>query len=198
MRLNCDYREHIQNIMKNEGSPPLVLVFKKRELEEMNERTREVENTGITNQTAFMQCRIPRLGADIFETLEYTKKSVERFKKDKFMGLYGLPLLKLGYSIMPQAVSEEIIKIGYSNPRLAMSNIGILEQSKLALAGHAPYDAYMTGAVKYKPYALLSATSFAGELTLSMCVRGNEEDKKIVNEFFDLMEKNIALLSSGD
>lgn len=165
---------------------------------DLRRHMKETEDTGITNQTAFMQCRIPKLGSDIFETLEYTKKSVERFKKDKFMGLYGLPLLKLGYSIMPQAVSEEIIKIGYSNPLLAMSNIGILEQDNLSLSGHAPYDGYMTGAVKYKPYALLSATSFAGELTLSMCVGGNEEDEKIVKTFFDLMEKNIALLSASN
>lgn len=153
------------------------------------------EETGITNQTAFMQCNIPKKGNDIFETLEYTKKSVAKFKNDKFMGLYGLPLLKFGYSILPQSASEEVIKIGYSNPLLAMSNIGILETDKLSLAGHPPVDGLMTGAVKYKPYALLSATSLGGELTLSMCVRGNEEDKKTVSRFFDLMEKNLADLS---
>ena len=49
------------------------------------------------------------------------------------MGLHGLPLLSLGYKILPHAASEEIIKIGYSNPLLAMSNIGILEVDKLAL-----------------------------------------------------------------
>lgn len=37
-------------------------------------------------------------------------------------------------------------------------------------------DGFMTGAVKYKPYVLLSATSLNGELTLPMCVR---EMKKI-------------------
>ena len=162
---------------------------------DLRRHMKETDDTGITNQTAFMQCSIPHLGKDIFETLEFTKKSVEKFKNDKFMGLYGLPLLKLGYSIMPQAVSEEVIKIGYSNPLLAMSNIGILEQDKLSLSGHAPYDGFMTGAVKYKPYALLSATSLGGELTLSMCVRGNEEDEKIVSKFFDLMEKNIEIIT---
>jgi len=49
----------------------------------------------------------------------------------------------------------------------------------------------MSGAVKYKPYVLLTATTYKGIITLSMCVRGNEEDKKIVENFFDLMEKNI-------
>ena len=54
---------------------------------------------------------------------------------------------------------------------------------------------FMTGAVKYKPYVLLSATSLNGELTLSMCVRGNGKDKNVVEKFFDLMEKNIKVIA---
>jgi NRPS condensation-like uncharacterized protein len=165
---------------------------------DLRRHLKDTSEFGITNQTAFMQCNIPQLGNDIFETLRYTVRSVNKFKNDKFMGLYGLPLLKLGYSIMPQSMSEQVIKIGYSNPLLAMSNIGILYPDKLALDGHQPYDGFMTGAVKYKPYALLSVTSMNKEMTLSMCVRGNDEDKQIVEKFFDLIEKNIALLSQDE
>lgn len=56
-------------------------------------------------------------------------------------------------------------------------------------------DGFMTGAVKYKPYVLLLATSLNGELTLSMCVRENEKDKTVVEKFFDLMEKNIKMIA---
>lgn len=150
---------------------------------------------GITNQTAWMQCRIPHKGRDIFETLDYVVKSSNQFKQDRFMGLHGLPLLSLGYKIMPHAASEEIIKVGYANPLLAMSNIGILEVDKLALDGHEPTDGFMSGAVKYKPYALLSATSMRKKLTLSMCVRGNDEDRRIVEHFFDLLEGAIKMLT---
>ncbi|MBQ7741200.1 MAG: hypothetical protein IJT65_08220, partial [Eubacterium sp.] len=149
---------------------------------------------GVTNQTAWMQTRVPRRGSDIFETLDYVIKSSNDFKNDRFMGLHGLPLLSLGYKIMPHAASEEIIKVGYANPLLAMSNIGILETDKLALEGNEPTDGFMSGAVKYKPYVLLSVTSMRKELTLSMCVRGNDEDKKIVEHFFDLIENSINLL----
>lgn len=44
-------------------------------------------------------------------------------------------------------------------------------------------------------YVLLSATSLNGELTLSMCVRGNEKDKTVVEKFFALMEKNIKVIT---
>ena len=110
------------------------------------------------------------------------------------MGLHGLPLLSLGYKIMPYAASEEIIKIGYANPLLAMSNIGVMEVEKLALCGHEPYDVFSTGAVKYKPFALLTVTTARKIITLSMCVRGNKQDEKIVNLFFSLMEKNLKTL----
>ena len=150
-----------------------------------------VKDKGFTNHTSWMQCAIPERGRDIFETIQYVVRSSNKFKKDKFMGLYGLPLLNFGYNILPHAASEEIIKIGYSNPLMAMSNIGVLKGEHFALAGHEPIDAFMSGAVKYKPFVLLTATTYKNVITLSMCVRGNEEDKKIVNDFFSLMEKNI-------
>lgn len=161
---------------------------------DLRRHIKDVSKEGLTNHTAFMQCNIPKRGKDIFQTLAYAKRSAERFKKDKFMGLYGLPLLKTAYSLLPYNASEEIIKIGYSNPLLAMSNIGILEADKLALEGHQPYDGYMTGAVKYKPYVLLSATSLNNTLTMSMCVRGNDKDRETVERFFDLYEQSIDKL----
>lgn len=150
-----------------------------------------VDDKGFTNHTSWMQCAIPERGKDIFETVKYVVQSSNKFKKDKFMGLYGLPLLNFGYNFLPHGVSEEIIKIGYSNPLMAMSNIGILNGQHFALCGKEPTDAFMSGAVKYKPFVLLTATTYKKVITLSMCVRGNEEDKQIVSKFFNLMEKNI-------
>lgn len=164
---------------------------------DLRRHLKSVDETGYTNHTAWMQVKIPELGRDIFETLQYVIRSCNQFKQDKYMGLYGLPLLSLGYKIMPHAASEEIIKIGYSNPLLAMSNIGILDVGKLSLDGHEPVNGFMSGAVKYKPFLLLSATSMRDEITLSVCCRGNEEDKKTISRFFDLMESNIDTLISG-
>lgn len=161
---------------------------------DLRRHIKDNSDEGLTNHTAFMQCNIPELGDNIFETLKYVVQSSEKFKKDKFMGLHGLPLLNFGYSILPHAASEAVIKIGYSNPLLAMSNIGILDHKALALCGHEPTDGFMTGAVKYKPFVLLSVTTMRKEMTLSMCVRGNEEDKKTVNEFFDLIDENLHVL----
>jgi NRPS condensation-like uncharacterized protein len=158
---------------------------------DLRRHLKDTDEQGVTNHTAWMQCKIPERGSDIFKTLEYCVKSSNEFKRDRFMGLHGLPLLSFGYKAMPLAVSEEVIKIGYANPLLAMSNIGVLEVDKLALEGHEPTDGFMSGAVKYKPYALLSLTSVRKEMTLSMCCRGNEQDRALINQFLDMIAANI-------
>lgn len=153
------------------------------------------DDQGVTNHTAWMQIKIPERGGDIFTTLNSVIQSSVHFKEDKYMGLHGLPLLSFGYKILPHAASEEIIKIGYANPLLAISNIGILEVDKLALDGNEPTDGFMSGAVKYKPYALLSVTSVRKELTLSMCCRGNDEDRARIERMFDMIEDNLDILA---
>ena len=153
-----------------------------------------VADKGFTNHTSWMQCAVPERGRDIFETIKYVVLSSNKFKNDKFMGLYGLPLLNFGYNILPHAASEEIIKIGYSNPLMAMSNIGVLKGEHFNLDGKEPADVFVSGAVKYKPFVLLTVTTYKNVITLSMCVRGNDEDKKTVEKFFGLMEKNIATI----
>lgn len=162
---------------------------------DLRRHIKDNSDQGVTNHTAWMQCRVPERGGNIFETLNYVVHSSNQFKEDRFIGLHGLPLLSFGYKMLPLAASEEVIKIGYANPLLAMSNVGVLEVDKLALAGHEPVDGFMSGAVKYKPYALLTVTSVRKEITLSMCVRGNENDAKIVDKFFDLIVESIDLLT---
>ncbi len=115
---------------------------------DLRRHIKDNSDQGVTNHTAWMQCRVPEQGDNIFETLNYVVHSSNQFKEDRFVGLHGLPLLSFGYKILPLAASEEVIKIGYANPLLAMSNIGVLEVDKLSLAGNEPTDGFMSGAVK--------------------------------------------------
>lgn len=147
--------------------------------------------TGLTNHTGFMNVSVNSVGKDIRETLAIVQKAMERNKNDKFLGLYSLPLLHLAYTILPHCVSEFAIKLGYNNPLIGMSNIGSINPADYAFGDVRPYDGFYTGAVKGKPYMQLALTTFAGEVTFTIAITGNEEDEKIVNRFFDLIEKNL-------
>ena len=141
--------------------------------------------TGLTNHTGFMICNIEKLGNDINDTLIQVIRSIHKNKSDKYMGLYSLPLLKLAYGIFPYIISETAIRIGYLNPLIGMSNIGVLNINKLKLGNSNLIDGFMTGGVKYKPYMQLALTTIKNEITMTVAIRGNDEDKKIVNKFFD-------------
>lgn len=107
------------------------------------------------------------------------------------MGLYSLPLLKLAYTILPFSISEFAIKIGYDNPLIGMSNIGLLPVDKLTFGNAKPVDGFMTGAVKYKPFMQLALTTLNDVVTMTIAIRGNDDDKKIVEKFFDLIVENV-------
>lgn len=146
--------------------------------------------TGLTNHTGFMICNIHELGETVNDTLIEVLRSIDKSKTDKFMGLYSLPLLKLAYAIFPYCISETAIKIGYLNPLIGMSNIGILKRKDLKLGDSNALDGWITGGVKYKPYMQLALTTMDG-ITMTIAIRGNDEDKKIIDTFFDYLLETV-------
>lgn len=153
-------------------------------------------NGGLTNHTAWMAVRTLSKGESLQDTLVNVIRSTKGFKRDKFMGLYSLPLLKLAYTILPHDIAEMAIKIGYDNPLIAVSNIGVLDDKKLTFDGLKLVDGFMSGAVKYKPFFLMSVTTLNNRMTLSTAIRGNQKDLEIANRYFDLLMSNLAQLIS--
>lgn len=147
---------------------------------------------GLTNHTAWLACRTLSKGNSMRDTVATVVKAMRRHKRDKFMGLYSLPLLKLAYTVFPQGLAEFAIKLGYDNPLLAVSNMGMLGDDKLVFDGTRLTGGFISGATKYKPYFLMSVTTLLGKMTFSTSVRGNEKDVEVVGRYFDIMEKNLA------
>ena len=156
---------------------------------------KDLSRIGYTNHVSFIHCAVARKGAAIHETLRYVSEVNEKTKKDPFMGLHGLPLLNFGYKSMIYLQAEPVIKMFYNNPFLAVSNVGALDAKALSICGNEPCGVFVAGAAKNKPYAMLTALTLNDCLFLSMSVRGNDEDRKILERFFDEIEKSITELS---
>ncbi len=148
-------------------------------------------NTGITNHTGFMICKMEGVGETVFDTLDKVKASIAESKNEKFLGLYSLPLLSLAYTIFPQFISEIAIGIGYVNPLIGMSNIGLLKEEIYTLSGLKLTDMFMTGAVKYKPFMQLATTTYNKVVTFTIAIRGNDKDAEMVKEFYKELENNF-------
>lgn len=153
---------------------------------------------GLTNHTAWLACRTTEKGASMRDTVVNVIRSMNKYKRDKFIGLYSLPLLNLAYTIFTQDMAEFAIKHGYDNPLLAVSNMGMLGDDKLAFSGTKLRGGYISGATKYKPYFLMSVTTLCGKLSFSTSFRGSDKDVEIVNRYFDMVEKNLDLFNQID
>ena len=145
---------------------------------------------GLANHTGFMICSVDGITDDIAETIRAVAECNARNKEDKFMGLYSIPLLKLAYKVFPHCIAETAIKIGYDNPLIGMSNIGMMTHD-LDMGGLALMDGFMTGAIKYKPYMQLALITVLGRMKMSICVRGNDRDREMIERFFDIYIRNI-------
>ena len=151
-------------------------------------------NLGLTNHTGFFPCELSHRCDTIKQTLVETIKTIELIKNDKFIGLHGIALLNLGYHLFPNRIMKWLIRIGYRNPLIGMSNIGIIDDNKLQFGTTKLVDGYITGAIKYKPYMQLALTTLNDVITMTIAIKGNDQDKKAIEKFYELLDKNIEKL----
>lgn len=150
------------------------------------------DRIGYTNHTTFMPCTIDGIGEGMEDTVKAVARSNCENKKDAFLGLHGLPLLNFAYSSMINLQAEPTVKLFYANANLALSNVGKVDKKLFSIDGHEPTDAFVAGGAKVKPCAAVNALTLDGRLTLSMTIQGTDEDKKMVERFFDGMEQELC------
>lgn len=158
---------------------------------DLRRHIKDINSIGYTNHAAFMLCSFTSMGKSMEESVKQASESTKEAKKDEFLGLHGLPLLEIAYRTMIYAQAEPIIKLFYNNANLAISNVGTIGGNLYLFDGHKPYAAFGSGGAKKKPCGFITTQSIGGRLNLIMSLIGNDEDKKMVEHFFDLMEEEM-------
>ena len=152
------------------------------------------EATGLTNHVAWMRCRVGGYHGDFSALLEEVKSSMQSAKNDPYLGLYSLPLLNLGCSVLPIVLTEPIAARVYSNPPLGISNIGRLSEKEYSFRTARLTGGHLTGAVKRKPAFFLTVCYFDRHFLLSDAFFGSEEDAATVERFYDKLEELLFRL----
>ncbi len=150
------------------------------------------DRIGYTNHTTFMPCTIEGIGETMADTVKKVAECNKKNKEDPFLGLHGLPLLNFAYKAMIYAQAEPTVAIFYANANLALSNVGKVDKRLFSLDGNEPTDAFVAGGAKVKPCAAVNALTLDGSLTLSMTIQGTDEDKAMVESFFEGMEEELC------
>ncbi len=158
---------------------------------DLRRHIKDLSTIGYTNHVSFSHCAVDRMGQNLKETLSIVSKKTKELKSDEFMGLHGIPLLNFAYKTMIYAQAEPIVNLFYRNPTLSVSNVGKIDTIAFSLANNKPFSAFVAGAAKNKPCAVMTALSINGDLSVSICLRGNKKDEEILQKFFTEYEKNI-------
>ena len=85
----------------------------------------------------------------------------------------------------------------YKKPTLSVGNVGAIDTKGFSLANNPPFSAFVAGAAKNKPCAVMTALSINGVLKASMCLRGNDKDKEVLERFFDEFKNSIESIADG-
>ncbi len=89
----------------------------------------------------------------------------------------------LGYGILARSLR---------NPKIGITNIGVLDSSRLAFQDAPVLDAYLCGSIKYRPYFQMSASTFGDRMTLCVNLYGSSGDRNTVRRFFARMDGELA------
>jgi NRPS condensation-like uncharacterized protein len=79
----------------------------------------------------------------------------------------------------------------FINPPIAMTNIGVIDKSRLIFDNIEITGAFMTGSIKYKPYFQLALTTFDDEVTFSINFHGTQQDKQRIQSFLLKLDKEL-------
>lgn len=150
---------------------------------DLRRHIKDLSNIGYTNHVSFIHCHLAQKGKDFKDTLYKVSEKTKDLKNDEFIGLHGLPLLNFAYKSMTYIQAETLVKLFYNNPVLSVSNVGPIDTIGFSLAHNEPFSAFVAGSAKNKPCAVMTCLTINGLLKVSICLRGNEEDEKVLDRF---------------
>ncbi len=158
---------------------------------DLRRHIKDLSPLGYTNHVSFSHCSIDGTGGSFDTILDKVTIRMKEVKKDPYMGLHGLPLLNFAYSSMTYIQAETLVKMFYNNPVFSVSNVGAVDKMGFDLSGNSPISAFVAGAAKNKPCAVMTALTVNGKLSASMCLRGNNDDKEVLESFFTEFKNTI-------
>ena len=131
---------------------------------------------------------------DFFETLSRVSAEMKE-KKANHLGLNTFIKLDAGFGI-PLINAYRIMAKALKHPKISMTNIGVIDSSKLVFAKSKVTNAVMFASIKYRPHFQMSVTSFNDKMTFGAGLYGTERDRAKFESFYGLMDKELECFNS--
>jgi len=137
------------------------------------------------NLTSDMPCAIgPDIGVSFDDTLRKVKAAMDE-EKNKLGWLSQIMMLESLFFLFPHRIARYLVLKNYRSPPIAMSNIGIIDNTRLLFGDAVITDAYMTGSIKYNPFLLLSLSTFSDSVTCCVGFHGTQADNEKIRTLLE-------------
>ncbi|WP_353947851.1 condensation domain-containing protein [Sporolactobacillus sp. Y61] len=138
---------------------------------------------GLCNLTSNIVCAVPSHAGESFEKALSEVKQVMSIQKGNLEPLRVYWELENVYQTLPLHQAKQQFPEIYSIPKNGLTNIGVLDDSKLVFDGVRSVDASISGSIKYAPYFQVAITTFRKEMTFSTNFHGTSEDYMWLDHF---------------
>ena len=147
--------------------------------------------SSLTNLTSTVSTELECRPTECFEdTLGRVKAMMDKRKRSN-LGLNALIKLDRTYRFLRDRIANRLLMTKLNHPLISMTNMGILDSTRISFGDQRPSDAFLCGSIKYKPYFQLALSSFDGELTLSVNLLGSNSDRDRIQSLFDEIEDEL-------
>jgi len=150
------------------------------------------ETNDFTNILTTINCDIgEELGDTFEETLNKVTQCLKK-EKDNIYCMKGLYLTEVVKKLVPYRICKYLLSRGCSPSPFEITNLGIIDKSKVHFGNVEVSSVLLTGSTKYIPSFELSICTF--DKILSFCVNfyGTPSDQKIISDILDSFIKELT------
>ena len=152
---------------------------------------------GFSNYSSGCMCYISVEPDDsLSATLSSVSEQMRAYKSGNTI-LKSVLVWNLVARLIPYPCLKRIYSKIVKQPIISYSNLGILDADKLRFGALSPEDAYLTPAIKPRPYLQLNASTYDGRCTLSCNLYGSRADGEFACRLLDNMYQETAALVSS-
>jgi NRPS condensation-like uncharacterized protein len=154
----------------------------------------DASKCGVCNLTSSYMVRLSVGENDPFDKTLRSVSEQMSAQKNSLASLKGPLLLDFLFRMLPYSATRKMFFKTFYIPFISFTNIGVLKPELLRFGRTEPGDASLTPAVKKAPLFQVSVSSFAGRCTLSSNMEGSQQNRQVVETFYDLLFKELDTL----
>ena len=154
------------------------------------EKSRKLKS--LTNLSSTVSTHLDLRPGEHFEETLHRVKLIMDQRKGTNLGLNAFIKVGFIYRFLGDRIANRIARSMLRNPLISMTNMHVLDSSQMSFGDLLPRDAFMCGSIKYKPHFQLAASSYEGELTLSVNLSGSAGDRDCILSFLAQVDAELS------